>query len=46
MRDWNSHKKCKSGDLEINEANDRDSNSNINSVTIATVKIVNNNEQM
>ena len=33
-------------DLEINAANDRYNNSNINLKTIATVKIQNNNEQI
>ena len=35
----------KSVDLEINEANDRD-NDSINLITIATMKIENNNEQI
>ena len=33
-------------DWEINEANDGDSNSNVNLITIATVKIVDINEQV
>ena len=36
----------KSVDLEINEANDGNDNSNVNLITIATVKIENNNEQI
>ena len=38
--------KSKSVDLEINEANDRYNNININLITIATVEIQNNNEQI
>ena len=38
--------KSKSVDLEINKANDRYNNSNINLITIATVEIQNNNEQI
>ena len=38
--------KSKSVALEINEANDRYNNSNINLITIATVEIQNNNEQI
>ena len=38
--------KCKSADLEINEANDSDINGNINLITIAAVKIKNNNEEI
>ena len=38
--------KSKSVDLEINEANDGYNNSNINLITIATVEIQNNNEQI
>ena len=38
--------KSKSVDLEMNEANDRYNNSNINLITIATVEIQNNNEQI
>ena len=38
--------KSKSVDLEINEANDRYNNSNINLITTATVEIQNNNEQI
>ena len=38
--------KCKSADLEINKANDSDINSNINLITIAAVKIKNNNEEI
>ena len=38
--------KWKSADLEINEANDSDINSNINLITIAAVKIKNNNEEI
>ena len=37
--------KSKSLDLEMKEANDRENNSNVNLITIATVKIENNNEQ-
>ena len=35
----------KSLDLEMKEASDRENNSNVNLITIATVKIENNNEQ-
>ena len=38
--------KNKSVDLEINEADDRDSNSTVKLITIATVKIENNNERI
>ena len=38
--------KSKSVDLEMNEANDRDNNSNVNLITRAAVKIKNNNEQI
>ena len=38
--------KSKSVDLEINEANDGDSEINVNLITIATVKIENNNKQI
>ena len=38
--------KSKSVDLEINKANDKGNNSNVNLITIAVVKIKNNNEQM
>ena len=33
-------------DLEIKEANDRDNNSNVNLITIAAMKINDNNEQI
>ena len=33
-------------DLEINKANNRDNNSNVNLITIAAVKIKNNNEEI
>ena len=36
----------KSLDLEIDEANDSDINSNVNLITIAAMKIKNNNEQI
>ena len=38
--------KSKRVDLEINKANDRYNNININLITIATVEIQNNNEQI
>ena len=38
--------KSKSVDLEINKANNRDNNSNVNLITIAAVKIKNNNEEI
>ena len=38
--------KSKSIDLEINEANDRDNNSNVNLITTAAVKIKINNKQI
>ena len=38
--------KSKTADLEINEANDRGNNSKVNLITIAAVKIKNNNEQI
>ena len=38
--------KNKSVDQEINEANDGDNNSNVNFITIATVKRGNNNKQI
>ena len=46
MISWNSQLKSKSVDLEINEANDRDNNTNVNLTTIVTVKIENNSEQI
>ena len=38
--------KSKIVDLESNEANARDNNSNVNLITIAAMKIKNNNEQI
>ena len=38
--------KSKSVDLEINKANNRDNNSHVNLITIAAVKIKNNNEEI
>ena len=38
--------KSKGVDLEINKANDRDNNSNVNLITIAAVKIKNNKEEI
>ena len=38
--------KSKSVDLEINEANDKDNNSNVNLINIVAVKIKNNIEQI
>ena len=38
--------KSKSVDLEINKANNRDNNSNVNLITLAAVKIKNNNEEI
>ena len=46
MRDWNSQIESKSVELEVNKANDSDINSNVNLITIAAVKIKNNNEQI
>ena len=46
FRDWNSQLKSESVDLDVQEANDRDSNSNVKLITIATVKIENNNKQI
>ena len=43
MRGWNSQIKSKNVDQEINEANDGDSNGNVNLITIATKKIGNYN---
>ena len=38
--------KSKSVDLEINEANDGNSEINVNMITVTTVKIENNNKQI
>ena len=38
--------KSKGVDLEINKANNRDNNSNVNLITIAAVKIKNNKEEI
>ena len=46
MRGWNSQMESKSVDLEINEANGSDINGNVNLITIAAVKIKNNNKQI
>ena len=46
LRGWNSQIKSANVNLEINEANYRDNNSNVNLITIAAVKIKNNNEQI
>ena len=46
LRGWNSQMKSISVDLEIKEANDRDNNSNVNLITIAAMKINDNNEQI
>ena len=46
LRGWNSQMESKSVDLEISEANGSDINSNVNLITIATVKIKNNNGQI
>ena len=46
LRSWNSQMKSKSVDLEINEANDTDNNCNVYLITIAAVKIKENNRQI
>ena len=43
LRDWNSQIKIKSLDWEINE---RDNNRYVNLITIETIKVRNNNEQI
>ena len=46
LRGENSEIKSKSVDLEFNDANDRENNSNVNSIIIAAVNINNDNDIM